>query len=337
MTIAEACALYQEAFPDDGIKLSIFKSLHPDEVSFRSNMPHNVCVCQYHENINLLLQGLSNIDTIPSNHRNLLEMVCCDVEDEECMFSRCQICEEKISTEFLTNHVDDDELTENVKWYQWVQSDGKTEKVQISGTVSGVLQSLADKLKAFKVHSFIKTKQAAQFQSMYTAPRPGHAVLQIDFSENASIMEQDEVQSAHWGHTHVTVFTAVAWSLEGSRSFCIISDTSSHDKHTAASFLNTLMDDMQTQMTSPLVDLDIFSDGAAQHFKQKYMFLFLSSLLDKKGIRANCHFFATSHGKGAVDGVGGTVKRAVFNAIKSRRYHVVKKLARRLRWRVRPR
>lgn len=31
------------------------------------------------------------------------------------------------------------------------------------------------------------------------------------------------------------------------------------------------------------------------------------------------HFFATSHGKGAVDGVGGTVKRCVSAAILSRK------------------
>lgn len=33
-------------------------------------------------------------------------------------------------------------------------------------------------------------------------------------------------------------------------------------------------------------------------------------------------FFATSHGKGAVDGIGGTIKRCVWNGIKSRRIQI---------------
>lgn len=44
--------------------------------------------------------------------------------------------------------------------------------------------------------------------------------------------------------------------------------------------------------------------------------------MNSKGIKVNWHFFATSHGKGAVDGVGGSVKRAVFSAIMTRRHHV---------------
>lgn len=33
-------------------------------------------------------------------------------------------------------------------------------------------------------------------------------------------------------------------------------------------------------------------------------------------------FFATSHGKGVVDGIGGTVKRAVWRQIRSGRSHI---------------
>ena len=87
-------------------------------------------------------------------------------------------------------------------------------------------------------------------------------------------MQQDEVQSAYWGHTQVIVFIAVAWTQEGSKSFCVMSDTVSHDKFTAATFINTVIDSLQSQMETPLTDVDLFSDGAAQHFKQKYMFLY---------------------------------------------------------------
>ena len=31
------------------------------------------------------------------------------------------------------------------------------------------------------------------------------------------------------------------------------------------------------------------------------------------------HYFVTSHGKGVVDGIGGTVKRMVWNAVSTRK------------------
>lgn len=324
MTIQEAFALYKEENPNDSVKLTSFKSFRPDVVLFRSDMPHNVCVCQYHENVNLILQGLGRINTIPDNHKLLLRTLCCDIDNENCIFGKCETCQRKISTDSLAELVDDDELlSENAKWFKWIRTDeGKMAKVEETGTVNDALQLLADKLPAFKIHCFIKSKQAAEFVLAYSNPRPNHAVMQIDFSENAAIIEQDEVQSAHWSHIQVTIFTAVAWIMEDTKSYCITSDTQSHDKYTAAVFLNTLIDNLRAAMPGELTDLDIFSDGAGQHFKQKYMFLFISSLLESKGIRIHWHFFATSHGKGAVDGIGGTVKRTVFSGVKSRRYHI---------------
>ena len=33
-------------------------------------------------------------------------------------------------------------------------------------------------------------------------------LLQVDFSENASLLMQNEIQSAHWNHSQATLFTA---------------------------------------------------------------------------------------------------------------------------------
>ena len=71
--------------------------------------------------------------------------------------------------------------------------------------------------------------------------------------------------------------------------------------------MEAVIDNLQDKVTTLIAELDIFSDGATQHFKSKYMFMWASSLLEKKGILVSWHFSATSHGKGAVDGIGGTM------------------------------
>ena len=39
-------------------------------------------------------------------------------------------------------------------------------------------------------------------------------------------------------------------------------------------------------------------------------------------LKITWNFFATSHGKGVVDGIGGTVKRAVWRHVKAERAHM---------------
>ena len=65
------------------------------------------------------------------------------------------------------------------------------------------------------------------------------AKLHVDFSENATIAIQREVQSAHWNHGQATLFTAHAWikarsgdteTAEG-RSMVIVSDDLNHTKY----------------------------------------------------------------------------------------------------------
>ncbi len=68
--------------------------------------------------------------------------------------------------------------------------------------------------------------------------------------------------------------------------------------------------------------LDVFTDGASSQFKQRFLFCNLYAWEQEHGFKIKWHFFATSHGKGVVDGLGGTVKRAVWRHIRSGQAHV---------------
>lgn len=58
--------------------------------------------------------------------------------------------------------------------------------------------------------------------------------------------------------------------------------------------------------------------GPAPNLKNKFMAGFYHTL-QKKGLRIKWPFFATSHGKGVIDGLGGTVKRMVWGAMSIRK------------------
>lgn len=57
-----------------------------------------------------------------------------------------------------------------------------------------------------------------------------------------------------------------------------------------------------------------FSDGASGQYKNRKNFVNLSHHQHDFGHKAEWHFFATSHGKGPCDGIGGTTKSLVSKA-----------------------
>ena len=87
-----------------------------------------------------------------------------------------------------------------------------------------ILEDIVRDWPYFRFHCLIKIKQDEAFNSLHSRIDPKSMLLQFDFSENAKITEQDEVQTAHRWHLQVTLFTTVAWVAGEKNCFAIISD-----------------------------------------------------------------------------------------------------------------
>ena len=55
INISEVYELFKMEYPDAAIGKSKFASLRPEHVLLSNKIPQNVCVCQNHENITLIL------------------------------------------------------------------------------------------------------------------------------------------------------------------------------------------------------------------------------------------------------------------------------------------
>ena len=108
-------------------------------------------------------------------------------------------------------------------------------------------------------------------------------------------------------------------------SMVIVSDYLHHDKYAVNKFLKTIFQWLDSEIKRKTIfqwleseikrfkEIVMFSDGAASQFKQR--FLLCSLTLMERPIIWN--FFAASHGKGPVDGIGGTAKRVVAKEVMS--------------------
>lgn len=149
-------------------------------------------------------------------------------------------------------------------------------------------------------------------------------IIQGDFAENFSYVVQDEIQSFHWENKQATLHPFVAYrklpdeTLEH-RNICVVSDTREHSTVTVYAFLSVVIPFLQT-MFPGMKKVHYFTDGCTGQYKNKNNFANLCHHNEDFGLEAEWNFFATSHGKSACDGIGGTVKRLLTKASLQRPY-----------------
>ena len=313
MSLAEAHQLYLEENPHHHIGRSKFCELRPKHVKLFDKIPHNVCVCMYHENVRLLLNALGNCTDLPSSISVFTNSIVCDPSSKECMTLECNICRNKISAYEPVR--DDAEL--HVAYFQWQRNDKNIAKVEVKSCAEDAFIELKHQLKPFLIHVYIKRKQAAFMENITSSVDGKKIALQVDFSENATLTCQNEIQSAHWQHSQATLFTAHAWiNTEERESIVIVSDDLEHTKLPIYTFMSRILSILREKYPD-FQQINVFSDGPSSQFKQRFLFSNLHLWEQKFNCEMCWHFFATSHGKGIIDGLGGTVKRSVWRYIRS--------------------
>lgn len=189
------------------------------------------------------------------------------------------------------------------------------------GTIEDAIHELNNQLLRFKKHWYINKQQSKYFLNQKLSQSNKEIVLQIDFAENFAVFHQDEVQAAHFGYDQITIFTACAWHKSQAKSMVIISDSLLHDKFAVWVFLQKIIEHLKEEFPDTQ-KISIFSDGCASQFKNRFILTSLPLIEKNNKIKVTWSFFATSHGKGAVDGIGGTIKRIVWQAIKARKIQI---------------
>ena len=115
-SLQETFAIFVKDNPTVKISLSKFASLQPMNVKLSFDMPRDVCLCKYHENVKLLAECLSKaISSFPNYSKEFVDNFVCDSSREVCMLSECDVC----PRDWLENVKNNSDIDEPTMWYQW--------------------------------------------------------------------------------------------------------------------------------------------------------------------------------------------------------------------------
>lgn len=320
----ELYAMFREKNKDIEISFSAFAQRRPKYCVLAGHPGTcTVCVCSYHQNVQLMIEGAglkqaTKNDGHPiRDTKDLLNLVRCENPKEECIDQKCNDCPGALPLQELVELVLDIECVDTITYQQWVKK--SESKFWTLDTVQKEKEDFAGSLvsatEALILHDFIAARQREHFSQLkLNLLKPGEAVISMDFSENYSFLIQNSIQSFHWSNEQATVHPFIAYYKNEAGELChdsyiIISDSMKHESHTVHVFLKKYLQHLKKKVPG-LKHVKYWTDGCAAQYKS---FKTVANLCHHEldfGLTAEHHYFPTSHGKTANDGVGGAFKRA---------------------------
>lgn len=140
-------------------------------------------------------------------------------------------------------------------------------------------------------------------------------MIQIDFSENYTTKYVNEIQSTHFAKNQLSIHTGVYYmrnvdnSLQ-SKSFATVSENLDHQAHAIWIHMKPILQIILAKEN--IHTLHIYSDGPTSQYRNRTnIHLWIQTLVNefKQITKATWTYSEPGHGKGHMDGIGGTLKR----------------------------
>ena len=298
------------------ISYSAFCKLRPFWVINRNISARDTTFCIKCENCKLLCKHLHRLKVLAT--ANIDEFIkaemCCSKRTEAWFFRKCTACERKTIT-FDNPYLDGNEEFHYEAWGKCEDKgrDGKvyvrTAKIKIQSQFHEMVSKFDRMLFPYMAHVGNIRHQNAFITKLRENLSEDELLVHIDFSENYMCKYGSEIQSVHFGgnRTQITLHTGVLYSASLKHAFCTISPDLRHGPVEIFMHLKPILQKYKKMKT-----IHFLSDSPSSQYRNKYMFYILIKHivpLFEALERLTYNFSEAGHGKGAADGVGGTVKR----------------------------
>ena len=323
LDLRELYDLYSKENSDCPVSFSKFAQQRPKYcILTGASGTHSVCVCVTHQNCKLMIDAINlkkltkGTPLLLHDYKSCLSQIVCTNANSNCYIGECKNCPGISKLEEFLKQLLREKLIDHVQFSAWTNTDRSTLQTQICSSEE-IVEILCNSLLILKPHSFIAKEQSGFFQEMKKNLKLREALIVLDFSENYKYVVQDASQAFHFNNSQCTVLPIVCYYRKASeiehKSFIFLSNSTLHDTAAVYTVQKMLIPELK-KIVSDLQKVIYYSDGAKQHFKNKYQMRNLMHHEEDFAVQAEWHFHATAHGKGASDGIGAVFKREAVRA-----------------------
>lgn len=314
---------FKEQNPEAAVGLSKFAELRPKWcVLAGSKGTHSVCVCVIHENFKSMFNAVDfpaitkDLQNPLTRYKDCFQILTCRNAKPACYLRSCSSCYgvDKLS-ELLVESLNTQTFTE-VIFSTWQSTDRCTLKKECL-SVDDYIDELCNGAEKLLPHHFISKNQEEYIMNRRNNLREDEVLFHLDFSENYAYVVQNAAQAFHYNNDQCTVHPSIFYYKSENKiehkSIVLLSDCTTHDTTAVYILQRTVIPEIKK--ICPKVKRIIYvTDGAKQHYKNRFQMINLMHHQQDFGVPAEWHFHATAHGKGACDGIGAILKREATRA-----------------------
>lgn len=292
---------FKAEYPDIQVSFATFCRLRPRHILLAKYISRNACQCLRHQNMAFKVQALRKngvkISENPENilvHENNLDDLFKCIESDTVLF----------------------------KIWKKVELENKQKKMKVieqEANITVFKDKVTQEVGEFSSHVQRLRAQFQQLKVNKETLKEHHMIVQMDFAENFSCRSLDEVQTAYWNQSSVTLHPVVAYfKSDGElkhKSMVIISDEMAHSASTVYAFIDAIIPELK-KIDPELLKLHYWTDSPSSQYRNRFIFNILSKHEALYGCAAQWNYFEAGHGKSACHGLGGTTKRLADEAIR---------------------
>lgn len=268
------------------------------------------CVCVYHQNCKLKCEAFKSLTSdTPKEH---MKTILCKAPTRECFMLECENCASLEPLKEICQSLLQRAGIEEIVFRNWVTTD-RADLTIITQTSDDFINGYVADIKKLIKHDYLARAQATFFEKCKETLTDFEIIAHIDFAENYSHGTSESIQADYFSARQSSLIPVILYFKKDGKtihqSLVYISDRGAdHNSQFVRAIQINLINYIKEKY--PWIQKILyFSDGSAAQFKNCVNFYYLANHEQYFGLKADWHYFATAHGKGAVDGVGGTIKR----------------------------
>ena len=133
----------------------------------------------------------------------------------------------------------------------------------------------------------------------------------MDFDENYIRSSFEEVQSAYWNTSMVTLHTMVVYfrsegidRVQSVQCYFAVSDVLNHNAVSVYTILKKLISELK-MLVPDIRRIHYLTDSPTSQYRNKSIFRLISTHEEEFGVQARWNYLESGHGKGPLDGLRG--------------------------------
>lgn len=288
--------------PSVQLSKTTFLRMRPKHILYSCFSSRKTCLCTYHQNFALKLKAMKNVGLLVSGNPDVF-IKTYETNDSVKVLLEQGITENNIKYKHWKKVLDNEK-------YRWKELEENVTKQQF-------VEEVITELSSFRQHVLRVQTQYREMRRLRENLPENEILLWMDFAENYSCTNMEEVQSAYWNTDMVSLHTMVAYLPGGKiQSFVAVSSSLQHNATVVYCILLKIIP-LIRQLLPGLVKIHYLTDSPTSQYRNKTIFkLICEHAKEFDGVSAQWNYLEVGHGKGPCDGLGASVKRAADMAVK---------------------